>query len=1062
VSASSLFAQEVPLDSLPSWQTHSTLPSWSVAWGDVDGDGDLDLACGKAGDKWSVGIPNEIYFNNNGVLEEEPGWVSGESDITASVAWGDVDGDGDLDLACGNRNPYYPGGYDGTNGRPNRVYMNIDGVLEEYASWSSSEWDATMSVAWGDFDNDGDLDLACGNHKDSAGAVMGQPNRIYYNHNGILDTVAGWSSLELDGTASVAWADINGNGYLELACGNWTRGHPNRIYFNTGAVLENQASWSSRDSIGTYFIAWGDADGDGDLDLACANEHYPMSGPQDPIKIYMNHWGAIEGVASWLSTETFYATSLAWGDVDGDGNVDLAVTSQPPAETLEPAVRVYLGRDSTLDNTASWASQADEGNWGYVAYASAWGDVDSDGDLDLAIGAVVDHTVILMNHSPVLEDTVCWKSPNQLRTLDVDLGDFDNDGDLDLACGNWDFNNSVFDNNDGMLSASESWLSLNRNYLISIAVGDVNGDGFPDLACACGSGSNGYQNTIYLNYDGVLERMPSWKSHESDRTLSLAWGDVDGDGDLDLACVNGASHPNRLYLNHAGQLDTIASWSNLYDGYTMTWGLAWGDVDNDGDLDLACGNADSIDWVGRHNVIYFNQNGVLQDSAGWISEESDITWSVAWGDVDGDGDLDLACGNLEGPNRVYLNRSGKLDRKASWASSDDDLTKEICWIDINRDGYLDLATANGVWAAPQPNRVYINRSGTLEQEASWISSPEETPSLAAGDIDGDGYPDLVYGNWRYNNTLYLSRGTKPQVGTSLPNTSPWLDEIQIIEKDTLNNRFTLGFRTVDFQSDACDIVAVEYATLGGGNWRPASVIGATDRLSSSPAGEYHELVWDAEADGADGYDVWLRVKVASNPDRVGLIQRSATTYPLQVGRIDGRPGIALLYPRQNTPVIDSLRVLGRVWDATNFSDFQILLGQLPDTLAWDEVHWSADPVPYQGYITSLDLTQRPEGEYIVRTIATDRNGAQTVTDKYITVADKPTDAPSILYCYPPQDAYNIPGNTPVVVQFDLDINQPAIQPKLDDKARTDVLRRSISLCGRERPITQPPGCCHGW
>jgi hypothetical protein len=1032
VPASSLIAQEVPLDSLPSWQSHSLLPSWSIAWGDVDGDGDLDLACGKGGGSFEVGMPNEVYLNHNGVLEMAPSWSSDDSAITFCVAWGDVDGDGDLDLACGNRQTIY----DTVYGRPNRVYMNVDGVLEEYASWSSVEWDATQSVAWGDFDNDGDLDLACGNYGDEFPvAEVGQPNRIYYNHNGILDTVAGWSSLEQDVTLSVAWADIDGDGYLELACGN-RPGNPNRIYHNTGEILENQASWSSVEPVETRYgwahIAWGDADGDGDFDLACAKV-VSTSEPQDPIRIYMNNGGFIEDIASWTSIDTFPATSLAWGDVDGDGDVDLAATSHYRRGTPEAiAIRIYQGRDSTLDNSASWASVVEESYYGYRAYAAAWGDVNNDGDLDLALGANENQTVILMNHSMVLEDTAYWKSIEQSSTTDIDLGDIDNDGDLDLACGDWELGNGVYENIGGMLQTQRGWATSDRDPLYSIAFGDVNGDGYPDLASGRGSGSKPRSDGLFLNYNGVLEPLPSWTSHERDITHDLAWGDVDGDGDLDL--VFGSTHlqPNRLYLNHAGQLDTVASWSNLDNEGIWTLGLAWGDVDNDGDLDLACGNGDPLDYSGPgHNVIYFNHNGVLEDSAGWISEETDVTYSVAWGDVDGDGDLDLACGNSYGPNRVHLNHSGELDRRASWTSLEVDFTGEICWIDVDLDGDLDLASATGFLfpnneQVIEPNRVYINRSGTLEQEASWNSPPENTWGLAAGDIDGDGDPDLVYGNLGYNNTAYLSRAVTPRNGTNLPNTSPWLEEIQVVEKDSLNNRIRFGFRAVDFQSDACDIIAVEYSTVGGGNWRLATIIGNTDRLASSPAGEYHELVWDAEFDGADGYDVQLRIKVASNPDRVGLIQRPATSYFLQVGRIDGRPGIALLYPRQNTPVIDSLRILGRIWDATNFSDCRILLGQLPDTLAWDEIHSSPDPVPYPGYIASLDLTQQSAGEYIVRTIATDRNGAQSVTDKYITVADKPVEAPSVLYCYPPQGARNIPGNTPVVVQFDLDINQLAI------------------------------------
>jgi len=87
-----------------------------------------------------------------------------------SDAWGDVDNDGDLDLAVGNY------------GAPNRVYLNEGGVLTSVATWSSDESDDTRSVAWGDVDNDGDLDLAVGNY-------YGASNKVYLNDDGVLTTL---------------------------------------------------------------------------------------------------------------------------------------------------------------------------------------------------------------------------------------------------------------------------------------------------------------------------------------------------------------------------------------------------------------------------------------------------------------------------------------------------------------------------------------------------------------------------------------------------------------------------------------------------------------------------------------------------------------------------------------------------------------------------------------------------------------------------------------------------------------------------------------------------------
>ena len=137
-----------------AWQSPDAEGSYCVAWADYDGDGDPDLA---VGDKWDIGL-NRIYRNDGGTLLLA--WTAPQPDATEShgLAWADWDGDGDLDLAVGNE------------GQPNRVYANQGGELAPV--WESFEADATMGVSWADYDGDGDLDLACANK----GA-----NRLYEN-----------------------------------------------------------------------------------------------------------------------------------------------------------------------------------------------------------------------------------------------------------------------------------------------------------------------------------------------------------------------------------------------------------------------------------------------------------------------------------------------------------------------------------------------------------------------------------------------------------------------------------------------------------------------------------------------------------------------------------------------------------------------------------------------------------------------------------------------------------------------------------------------------------------
>lgn len=160
------------------------------------------------------------------------------------------------------------------------------------------------------------------------------------------------------------------------------------------------------------------------------------------------------------------------------------------------------------------------------------------------------------------------------------------------------------------------------------------------------TGNYNQPNRIYHNHDGQL--VLAWSSTASDPTTSLAWGDSDNDGRLNLAAGN-ANKPTRLYRNTGSGMTLVWSapeWDN-------TTSIAWGDVDGDGDFDLAVGND------GQLNRLYANTGGVL--SLAWSSSERDATRALAWGDWDGDGDVDLAVGNYNDHNRLYL---GPYDENA--------------------------------------------------------------------------------------------------------------------------------------------------------------------------------------------------------------------------------------------------------------------------------------------------------------------------------------------------------------------------------------------------------------
>ena len=323
-----------------AWSATDRFAAYCVAWGDFDNDGDPDLAVGN---KWGTKHYQEpgkcqLYRNDEGKLVLA--WTAAEVGATEcdDLDWGDFDGDGDPDLAVGN---------DG--GHPTRVYENKDGQLS--LAWTSPDTDRTCGVDWGDWDGDGDLDLAVANQD--------QPNRIYRNDGGKF--VAAWSSTEMDNSNIAAWADWDGDGDLDLGIGNGAR-QQSRVYENRDGQLV--LAWSSLMSDATCGMAWGDWDGDGDPDLAVANE-------AEPNYVYENQGGRL--VLVWHSQEKENTRSLAWGDWDRDGDLDLAAGNEGQPN------RIYENVCGNL--VVAWTSAEKD-----HTICVAWADVDGDGFLDLACG----------------------------------------------------------------------------------------------------------------------------------------------------------------------------------------------------------------------------------------------------------------------------------------------------------------------------------------------------------------------------------------------------------------------------------------------------------------------------------------------------------------------------------------------------------------------------------------------------------------------------------------------------------------------------------------------------
>jgi hypothetical protein len=350
-----------------------------------------------------------------------------------------------------------------------------------------------------------------------------------------------------------------------------------------------------------------------------------------------------------------------------------------------------------------------------------------------------------------METTPSWRSnDSNLYSTGAAWGDVDGDGFLEFAISNGnDINddpNVIYDNVGGLLQTGYSWSSNDRDYSGKCALADIDKNGGLDLVVVnyghpIPSGWEKCLDDLYISVLGMIQPTPVWNSSpaDSDNTFGLDLGDMDGDGDLDLATANGDAYtsqlqPTKVYLNNGSIFEDIPSWTS--DELMASYDAMWGDVDRDGDLDLAVANSDDPVQV------YYNSGSVLETSASWTSNGPDDHNTMAWGDMNGDGWLDLAVStNIQlggsGRFKVYLNEGGVLSRSPAWQSNNVGYGSGIAWADVDSDGDLDLA--GGYWWGK--SEIYENVDGWLMTSPSWqctssYSSVVET--MVWGDVDADG------------------------------------------------------------------------------------------------------------------------------------------------------------------------------------------------------------------------------------------------------------------------------------------------------------------------------------
>jgi hypothetical protein len=671
----------------------------AVATGFFNADSFPDLAVAN----YRSGDVSVLLNNGDGTFQPPRDYTAGSYPL--GVTMGDFNGDGHLDLAVADF------GFLGTGTGVSVLLGSGDGSFQTARSFAAGI--NPQSVAVGDFRGNGILDLAVA---DEGIYPTGMVSVLLGNGDGSFQAPVSYA-VGADATA-VAVGDFNGDGKLDRAVANFGSNTVSVVLGNGNGSF--QAPRNFPVGHGPHSVAVGDLTGDGKLDLVVADTEY---GNGDGVRVLLGN-----GDGTFQPARTYAAGlgafSVVVDDFTGDGILDLAVAAAGAPFGSGEGMNVLLGNgDGTFQPARTFAA-------GGFPTSVVAGDFTGDGILDLAVANSGGNNVSILpgNGDGTFQEVRSFPVGSNPRSVAV--GDFTGSGILDRAIANkgaFSFDESVsvlLGNGNGTFQAAHN-LDAGPTP-VAVVVGDFNGDGKADLAVA--NGIYGTVSVLLGNGDGSFQAARTVAAGNG--TTSLAVGDFNGDGRLDLAVANyGGSTVSVLLGNGDGSFQAPRS----YAAGSRPSAVAVGDFRGDGLLDLVVVNDDRL-GPSTVDVLLGNGDGSFQTQRTFAVGSAPT--SVAVGDLNSDGHLDLAVGSYYGAVVLLGNGDGSFQSARTFTPGYG--AASVAVGDFNGDGKPDLALAGGGGTSILSG----NGDGSF-QTTNFSYVTGNSSAIAVGDFNHDGLPDLA-------------------------------------------------------------------------------------------------------------------------------------------------------------------------------------------------------------------------------------------------------------------------------------------------------------------------------
>ncbi len=798
------------------------------------------------------------------------------------AAAGDVNGDGYSDVIIGAN------GYDdGANVNEGRAFVYhgsatglpvIPNNTPDDADQANANFGISVATA-GDVNGDGysDVIIGAGGYDDGASTDEGRAF-VYHGSAAGLSASPNSSPDDADQASanfgvSVATAgDVNGDGYSDIIIGAYffddgASTNEGRAFVYHGSAVGISATPDNTPDdadqanagFGLSVASAGDVNGDGFSDVIIGAYSYDDGANTDEGRAFVYH-GSAAGLSAApnntpddadQATALFGYSVASAGDVNGDGYSDVIIGAYlytDGANANEGRAFVYHGSATGLPATPnSTPDDADQGAANFGRSVAAAGDINGDGYSDVIIGAFGFDDGANANEGRVFVyfGSVTGLSATPGSTPDdadqaqalfgdsvASAGDVNGDGYSDVIIGAYSYDDGV-NTNEGrafVYHGSAAGLSAaptstpddadqaGANFGYSVAsAGDVNGDGYSDVIIGAdffddGASTNEGRAFVYHGSATGLPATPSNTPDDADQANAnfgrgiAGAGDVNGDGYSDVIIGayqydDGANtNEGRVFVYHGSSTGLLASPSSTPDDanqlnaqFGRSVGCA-GDVNGDGYSDVIIGchwfdDGASAD-EGRAFVYHGSAMGL---SASPDNTPDDADQALAYfggsvagaGDVNGDGYSDVIIGAYTyddganmGEGRAFVYHGSATGLSATPNSTPDDADQAGVnfglWVasagDVNGDGYSDVIIGGPFYddgANANEGRAFVYHGSAAGLSATPNNTPDDADQAnaafgfsvsTAGDVNGDGYSDVIIGAYQYDDGANIGEG----------------------------------------------------------------------------------------------------------------------------------------------------------------------------------------------------------------------------------------------------------------------------------------------------------------